>query len=73
MKRFIALVKAICGKLFYKFVEGRLLAELPGLDEMTQQRIDHPSDDPRNGPGLPMVGIFGFSKDRVRGGQYYSA
>ena len=58
MKRFIDLVKAICGKLFYKFVDGRLLAELPGPDEFNQHKVDHPRDDPRDGPVPPMVGIF---------------
>ena len=58
MKRLIALVKAVCGKLFSGFVESRLLAELPGADNLIQRRMEHPSDDPRTGAGPPMVGVL---------------
>ena len=59
MKRLIALVKAVCGKFFSAFVDSRLLAEFPGADELIHRRVDHhPSDDPRTGTGLPIVGVL---------------
>ena len=58
MKRFIAFVKAVCGKLFSGFVKSRLRAELPRAEESIQRWMDSPSDDPRTGTGLPMVGVL---------------
>ena len=58
MLRFIALATAVCGKLFNGFMHSRLLAELPGADDLIQVQTDHPSDDPRMGSGLPMVGVL---------------
>ena len=58
MLRFIALTKSVSGKLFIGFMHSRLLAELPGADDLIQVQTDHPSDDPRMGGGLPMVGVL---------------
>jgi len=58
MLRFIELLKAACLKLFTGFVANRLLAELPGADELIQIRRDHQSDDPRTGGGFPAVGVL---------------
>ena len=58
MPKFIALAKAACVKLFAGFVNSRLLAELPGADELIQVRREHHSDDPRTGGGLPVVGVL---------------
>ena len=58
MSRFIAPLKAICGKLLKRFVQARLVAELPGADELIRHWDDHPSDDPRTGSGLTMAGIL---------------
>ncbi len=52
MKRYIALLKAVCGKLFSGFLVSRMLAEL------IQRPMDHPSDDPRNGADPPKVGVL---------------
>ena len=45
MRKFIALTKTLVVKLFAAFVARRLLAELPGADELIQIRRDHQSDD----------------------------
>ncbi len=58
MRRFFALLKTVCGKLLEGFVRTRLMAELPSADELIRRQIDHPSDDPRSGSGLPMVGVL---------------
>ena len=58
MKRFFALFKAVCGKIVDRFVQTRLMAELPGADELLRRRIDHPSDNPRSGGGPPIVGVL---------------
>ncbi|MDA1053423.1 MAG: hypothetical protein O3C40_23490 [Planctomycetota bacterium] len=58
MLRFIALPKAVGGKLFKGFMHSRLLAELPGADDLIQVQTDHPSDDPRMGNGLYLVGVL---------------
>ena len=58
MKRFFALFKAVCGKLLEGFVQTRLMAELPDVNELLPRRIHHPSDDPRSGGGPPMVGVL---------------
>lgn len=58
MLRFIALTKAISGMLFKGFMHSRLLAELPGADDLLQVQMDHPSNDLRMGGGLPMVGVL---------------
>ena len=58
MRYFIALTKALVVKLFSSFMANRLLAELPGADELIQIRRDHQSDDPRTGGGLPVVGVL---------------
>ena len=55
MRTLIALTKALVVKLFAGFVASRLLAELPGADELIQVRRDHHSDDPRTGGSHPMV------------------
>ena len=58
MKRFFALFKAVCGKIVDGFVQTRLMAELPGADELLRRRIDHASDNPRSGGGPPIVGVL---------------
>ena len=72
MLRFIALTKAVSGKLFKGFIHSRLLAELPGADDLFEResfmvtslttvievQTGHPSDDPRMGSGPSMVGVL---------------
>jgi len=58
MRIFIALTKALVVKLFACFVASRLLAELPGADELIQIRRGHDGDDPRTGGRRPMVGAL---------------
>ena len=58
MKWFIALVTAICGKVFAGFLQMRLSAELPDADEFIKQWKDQDSDDPRAGFGPPTVGVL---------------
>ena len=41
MSRFIASTKVVCVRLFACFVTSRLLAELPGADELIQVRTNH--------------------------------
>ena len=58
MKRLLAFLKVVCGKVFSDFVQHRLRTEFPCADRLTQRRIDHQSDDPRSGNGVPMVGVL---------------
>ena len=58
MRRCFALFKAVCGQLLEGFLQTRLMAELPGADELFRRRIDHPSDDPRSGSAPPIVGVL---------------
>jgi len=58
MRRFLALAKTACVDLFASFVNSRLLAEMPGADELIQVRRDHPGEDPRRSDGLPVVGVL---------------
>lgn len=58
MLRFIALTKAVSSKLFIGFMHSRLLAELPGADDLIRVPANHPSEDPRMASGLPMAGVL---------------
>ena len=58
MRAFIAWAKAVGGSLFNGFMHSRLLAELPGADDLIQVQTDHHSDDPRTGVAIPVVGVL---------------
>ena len=54
----ISLAKAVCGKHFAGFFRSRQLAKLGEANELIRRQKDHPSDDPRMGGGVPMIGIL---------------
>ena len=58
MSRFFQLLSVICGKLLEAFLQARVKAEMPGYDQRMRHEANHPSDDPRLGGGLPMVGVL---------------
>ena len=58
MRRFFALLTAVCGKLLEGFVQMRLMAELPDANVLMRRRKDHPSDDPRSGIRPPIIGVL---------------
>lgn len=57
MLRFIALTKSVFASLFASFMSTRLLAELPGADDLIVPRRDNRTDDPRMGGCSPPVGM----------------
>ncbi len=58
MQKFITLAKAASVEFLAGFVNSRLLAELPGADELIRVWRDYPSDDPTMSDGLPMARVL---------------
>ena len=57
MRRLVTLLAVFGQNLFAGFLQSRLLAELPGADELVRRPTDHRSDDPRTGRAIPVVGV----------------
>jgi hypothetical protein len=53
-----ASLKTVCEKLYFRFLDNRIRAELAGAGRFEGRRRDDSSEDPRKGGGLPVIGIL---------------